>query len=92
VVAGSVVERYIRSNAHVVSTFDGSNNWRQNFVWNDEVDGITMLEQADVLDYDTDTNTSEVRLSSSSGGFDSTRNGVQAGQESRERGRRMRAG
>jgi hypothetical protein len=31
-------------------------------------------------------------LSSSSGGFDSTRNGVQAGQESRERGRRMRAG
>jgi hypothetical protein len=34
----------------------------------------------------------EVWLSSSSGGFDSTRNGVQAGQESRERGRRMRAG
>jgi RHS repeat-associated protein len=73
VVAGSLVERYIRTTAetpghwenisHVVATFDVSNNWKQNFVWNDEVDGITMLEQADMLDYDTDTNTSEVTRS-----------------------------
>jgi RHS repeat-associated protein len=73
VVSGSFVERYIRATvenpghweniSHVVSTFDGSDNWQQNFVWNDEVDGITMLEQADVLDYDTDTNTSEVTRS-----------------------------
>jgi RHS repeat-associated protein len=73
VVAGSLVERYIRTTAetpghwenlsHVVATFDVSNNWKQNFVWSDEVDGITMLEQADVLDFDTDTNTAEITRS-----------------------------
>jgi YD repeat-containing protein len=73
VVAGSLVERYIRTTvetpghwenlSHVVATFDVSNNWKQNFVWSDEVDGITMLEQADVLDFDTDTNTAEITRS-----------------------------
>jgi RHS repeat-associated protein len=66
-------ERYIRSTAlepgdqenisHVVAVYDGSNNWQQNFVWNDEIDGIQMLEQADVLDYDTDGNTAELTRS-----------------------------
>ena len=66
---GSDVERHIRSTcadpgdrdnlSHVVSVYDGSNVWQQDFVWNDVVDGIVMLEQADVLDYDSDTNTTE---------------------------------
>jgi RHS repeat-associated protein len=47
----------------VVSVFDGSDVWKQNFVWSDEVDGIQMLEQKDVLDYDTDGNTTEVTRS-----------------------------
>jgi RHS repeat-associated protein len=67
------VERYIRSTvdepgdrdnvSHIVAVSDGSNVWQQNFVWNDEVDGIQMLEQADVLDYDTDGNTAEITRS-----------------------------
>jgi RHS repeat-associated protein len=67
------VERYIRSTvlepgdqeniSHVVAVYDDSNVWLQNFVWNDEADGIQMLEQADVLDYDSDGNTTEVTRS-----------------------------
>jgi len=49
--------------SHVVAVFDGSNNWKQNFVWDDGIDGIEMLEQKDVLDYDTDGNTTEVTRS-----------------------------
>jgi RHS repeat-associated protein len=68
--AGGTVERHILSIwndpgviedlSHVVSVYDGSDVWRQNFVWSDEVDGIQMLEQKDVLDYDADGNTTEV--------------------------------
>ena len=64
------VERYIRSTwtwpghrdniSHVVSVYDGSDGWLQNFVWSDEIDGIVMLEQADVLDYDSDSNVTEI--------------------------------
>jgi hypothetical protein len=49
--------------SHVVSVYDGSDNWRQNFAWSDEVDGIQMLEQKDVLDHDADGNTTEVTRS-----------------------------
>ena len=49
--------------AHVVAVYDGSNNWLQNFVWNDETDGIQALEQKDVLDYDNDGNTTELTRS-----------------------------
>jgi RHS repeat-associated protein len=47
----------------VVSVYDGSDAWKQNFAWSDEVDGIQMLEQKDVLDFDTDGNTTEVTRS-----------------------------
>jgi RHS repeat-associated protein len=62
------VERYIRSIvaetlSHIVAVYDGANNWQQSFAWNDEIDGIQMLEQADVLDYDTDGNTTETTRS-----------------------------
>jgi len=66
-------ERYIRSHvampgnvenlSHVVAVYDGSDNWLQSFVWNDEIDGIQMLEQPDVLDYDSDGNTTETTRS-----------------------------
>jgi len=49
--------------SHVVTVFDSSNAWKQNFVWDDGIDGIEMLEQKDVLDYDTDGNTTEVTRS-----------------------------
>jgi RHS repeat-associated protein len=70
---GGTVERHILSIwndpgvvedlSHVVSVYDGSDAWKQNFVWSDEVDGIQMLEQKDTLDYDTDGNTTEVTRS-----------------------------
>ena len=69
-VNGGATERYVLSRAeqtsngidcwHVIATFDGSDNWRQNFVYRDEIDGIVMLEQKDVLDFDTDGNTTEI--------------------------------
>ena len=49
--------------SHVVCVYDDSNNWLQSFVWNDELNGIQMLEQADVLDYDADGNTTEITRS-----------------------------
>jgi RHS repeat-associated protein len=70
---GGTVERHVLSIANgpgdiedpsnVVSIYDGSDVWKQNFVWSDEADGIQMLEQKDVLDYDTDGNTTEVTRS-----------------------------
>jgi RHS repeat-associated protein len=70
---GGAVERHVLSIwndpgvvedlSHVVSVYDGSDVWRQSFVWSDEVDGIQMLEQKDVLDFDTDGNTTEVTRS-----------------------------
>jgi len=53
----------IQDLSHVVAVYDDSNNWLQNFVWSDEIDGIQMLEQKDVLDYDTDGNTTEITRS-----------------------------
>jgi len=70
---GGSVERHILSIrndpgvvedlSQVVSVYDGSDVWKQNFVWSDLVDGIQMLEQKDVLDYDMDGNTTEVTRS-----------------------------
>jgi RHS repeat-associated protein len=70
---GGAVERHVLSIwnepgvvedlSHVVSAYDGSDAWKQNFVWSDEVDGIQALEQKDVLDYDSDGNTTEVTRS-----------------------------
>jgi len=44
---------------NVMGTTDGSGNWKQTFVHHGNVDEIAMLEQADVLDYDSDGNTTE---------------------------------
>ncbi len=56
---GGQKERYILSGAHVVEVYDGSGDWKQSYVFRDRIDGVVMLEQADVLDYDTDGNTTE---------------------------------
>jgi RHS repeat-associated protein len=53
----------VQDLSHVIAVYDGSDAWKQNFVWNDDVDGSQMLEQKDVLDYDTDGNTTEVTRS-----------------------------
>jgi len=68
-VNGGATERYVLSRAeqtsngidcwHVIAVFVGSNNWKQNFVCRDEIDGVVALEQKDVLDFDTDGNTTE---------------------------------
>jgi RHS repeat-associated protein len=59
-VTGGITQRYIYSDVETIATYDGSNNWKQNFVFGQGIDSILMLEQADVLDYDGDSNTTEV--------------------------------
>ncbi|HEX5030250.1 MAG TPA: RHS repeat-associated core domain-containing protein [Candidatus Eisenbacteria bacterium] len=61
--ASGTLERFVLSGLRVVSTFDGTDGWRQNLVWSDGIDDIQMLEQADVLDYDSDGNTTEITRS-----------------------------
>jgi RHS repeat-associated protein len=63
VVAGGITERYVYSGLETVCTYDGSNSWKQDFVFGQGIDEVLMLSQADVLDYDSDQNTSEVTRS-----------------------------
>jgi RHS repeat-associated protein len=51
--------RYLYSDLETVCVYDGSNNWVSDFVFQDEIDGIVMLQQADRLDFDSDSNTTE---------------------------------
>jgi hypothetical protein len=68
---GGTVERYVYSTSsvvedqsYVVTTYGGSDTWKQSFVWADEPDsGIRALEQSDVLDHDSDGNTTEITRS-----------------------------
>ena len=60
---GSDVRRFIYSSAETVAVYDGSNAWVQDFVFGAVIDEVLMLEQADVLDFDTDANTSETTRS-----------------------------
>ena len=63
-VNGGITERYIYSGVETVSVYDGSNGWKQDFVFDPtSIDRILALEQADVLDEDNDTNTSELTRS-----------------------------
>jgi RHS repeat-associated protein len=62
-VDGGVTERYIYSGVEMVSGYDGSNTWKQNFVFGEGIDEVLLLEQPDLLDYDSDSNTSEVTRS-----------------------------
>jgi len=53
------VQRFIYSGPETVSVYDGSNTWVRDFVFGAVIDEVLMLEQADVLDYDSDSNTTE---------------------------------
>ena len=57
------VQRFIYSTAETVAVYDGSNNWIRDFVFGPVIDEVLMIEQADVLDYDGDSNTSETTRS-----------------------------
>jgi YD repeat-containing protein len=59
-VSGGITQRYVYSGVETVATYDGSNNWKQNFVFGQWIDEILMLEQADILDQDGDSNTTEL--------------------------------
>jgi RHS repeat-associated protein len=57
------VQRYIYSGSETVSVYDGSDNWVRDFAFGSRIDEVLMIEQADVLDYDGDQNTSETTRS-----------------------------
>ena len=64
VVSGGITQRYIYSDVETIETFDGSNTWKQDFVFDvTGIDRVLMLEQADVLDQDGDSNTTELTRS-----------------------------
>ncbi len=57
------VERYIYSGHETVNVYDGSDVIQKSFVFGQVIDEILMLEQADVLDFDEDSNTTETTRS-----------------------------
>ena len=62
-VTGGVTERYVYAGVETIATYDGSNTWKQDFVFGQGIDNVLMLEQADVLDFDSDQNTTETTRS-----------------------------
>ena len=63
-VSGGVTERYVYSDVETIAVYDGSNGWKQNYVFDvTGIDQVLMLEQADVLDYDADSNVTETTRS-----------------------------
>ena len=63
-VSGGIFERYIYADVETISVLDGSQAWKQDFVFDvTGIDRILMLEQADVLDQDGDSNTTEITRS-----------------------------
>ena len=59
-VVGTGVERHVLSGLEIIETCDGVSTWKQRFAYGQGIDQVVMLEQADVLDYDGDSNTTEV--------------------------------
>ncbi len=60
---GPGVSRYVYDGLETVEVYDGSDTLRQTFVFGDGIDQVLMLEQADVLDYDGDFDTTETTRS-----------------------------
>jgi RHS repeat-associated protein len=59
--SGSVVERYICSGMETVCVYSASDSWKQDYVFDvGGLDAPLMLQQADVLDFDADSNATEV--------------------------------
>jgi RHS repeat-associated protein len=60
----TVTERYVYSGFETVCKYDGSDVWKQDFVFDvTGIDAVLMLQQSDVLDYDGDSNTTEATRS-----------------------------
>jgi RHS repeat-associated protein len=55
--------RYIYSGDETVSVYTSTGTWKQDYVYDASIDGIVMLQQADVLDADGDSNLSETARS-----------------------------
>jgi len=55
--------RYIYSGAETVSVYTSTGTWKQDYVYGPIIDEVLMLEQADVLDADGDSNTTELARS-----------------------------
>jgi RHS repeat-associated protein len=62
--ASGTDERYVYSGLETVCTYDLSNTWKLDFVFDvNGIDAVLMLEQADTLDQDSDSNTTELTRS-----------------------------
>ncbi|MDA1195919.1 MAG: RHS repeat-associated core domain-containing protein [Planctomycetota bacterium] len=57
------VERYVYSGYETISVYDGSNAWKKDFVFGEGIDEVLLLAQEDLLDFDSDMNTTEVTRS-----------------------------
>jgi RHS repeat-associated protein len=55
--------RYIYSGVEIVSVYTTTGTWKQDYVYGPTIDEVLMLEQADVLDWDADSNTTELARS-----------------------------
>ena len=55
--------RYIYSGVETVSVYTSTGTWKQDYVYGPGIDEVLMLEQADVLDWDGDSNTTELSRS-----------------------------
>ena len=55
--------RYIYSGVETVSVYTSTGTWKQDYVYGPDIDEVIMLEQADVLDWDADSNTTELARS-----------------------------
>jgi RHS repeat-associated protein len=62
-VNGGITQRFVYSSLETVATYDGSNNWKQNFIFSQRINSVLAIEQADTLDFDGDTNLSEITRS-----------------------------
>ena len=56
-------QRFIYSGLETIEREDASGNWEQRFVFGQGIDQIVMLEQEDILDHDSDANTTELTRS-----------------------------
>jgi YD repeat-containing protein len=56
-------ERYVYSGLETIETYNAYDTQKQSFVFGQGIDQVVMLEQADVLDFDGDRDTSETTRS-----------------------------
>jgi RHS repeat-associated protein len=57
--ASGTDERYVYAGVETIQVCDLAGNLKQAFVFGEGIDEVLMLQQADVLDFDSDSNTSE---------------------------------